>query len=61
MRCVIYGEGSLGTVLGAYMTENGADVELVNRNRAHISALKENGAHISGTVDMLVPVRALLP
>lgn len=61
MRCVIYGAGSLGTVLGAYMTENGADVELVNRNRAHISALKENGAHISGTVDMLVPVRALLP
>ena len=29
MKCAIYGAGSLGTVLGAYMTKNGAEVELV--------------------------------
>ena len=43
-RVAIYGAGSLGTVLGAYMTKNGADVVLVNRNRAHVEALREKGA-----------------
>lgn len=61
MRCAIYGAGSLGTVLGAYMTKNGAQVDLVNRNKAHVAALKEKGAHIRGTVDMTVPVTALTP
>lgn len=61
MRCVIYGAGSLGTVLGAYMTKAGLDVELVNRNLAHIEALQQHGAHITGTVEMRVGVRALTP
>lgn len=61
MRYAIYGAGSLGTVLGAYMTMNGVEVELINRNKAHVSALKEKGAHITGTVEMTVPVKALLP
>ena len=61
VRCAIYGAGSLGTVLGAYMTKNGADVELINRNKAHIAALKEKGATVNGTVEMNVPVKALTP
>ena len=61
MRCAIYGAGSLGTVLGAYMTKNGAQVDLINRNKAHVAALKEKGATIRGTVDMNVPVSALTP
>lgn len=61
MRAAIYGAGSLGTVLGAYMTKNGADVELINRNKAHTAALKEKGAHIMGTVDFTVPVNAIYP
>ncbi len=61
MRIAIYGAGSLGTVLGAYLTKNGVAVDLVNRNRAHVEALKTNGAHITGTVDFTVPVSALLP
>ena len=44
MKCAIYGAGSLGTVLGAYMTKGGVPVELVNRNRAHVDALREKGA-----------------
>ena len=36
MKCAIYGAGSLGTVLGAYLTKNGVDIELVNRNKAHL-------------------------
>ncbi len=60
-RCAIYGAGSLGTVLGAYMTKNGAQVDLINRNKAHVAALKENGAHITGTVELTVPVTAITP
>ena len=61
MRCAIYGAGSLGTVMGAYLTRNGVDVDLVNRNKAHVEALKKSGARVTGTVDMTVPVKALLP
>ena len=61
MKYAIYGAGSLGTVLGAYMTKGGVPVELVNRNRAHVEALNANGAKINGTVDMTVPVKAILP
>ncbi len=61
MRCAIYGAGSLGTVLGAYMTKNGVPVELVNRNAAHVTALREKGAHITGTVDFTTPVNAVFP
>ena len=61
MKCAIYGAGSLGTVLGAYMTKNGVDVELVNRNKAHTEALREKGAHITGTVNFSTPVHAILP
>lgn len=61
MKTAIYGAGSLGTVLGAYLTKGGVDVELVNRNKAHVEALRANGAHITGTVDFTVPVRAVFP
>ncbi len=60
-RYAIYGAGSLGTVLGAYITENGGQIDLINRNKAHTEALKTNGAKITGTVEMTVPVTALTP
>lgn len=61
MKCAIYGAGSLGTILGAYLTENGFPVELVNRNVKHVEALRRNGAHVTGTVDFTTPVNAILP
>ncbi len=60
-RNAIYGAGSLGTVLGAYITKNGGQVDLINRNRDHVRILNEKGAHITGTVEMTVPVRAITP
>lgn len=60
-RYAIYGAGSLGTVLGAYITKNGGEIDLINRNKAHVEALKNNGAHITGTVEMTVPVKAITP
>lgn len=61
MRYAIYGAGSLGTVLGAYITQSGTEIELINRNKAHTTALKEQGATIKGTVDMHVKVDAKFP
>ena len=61
MRIAIYGAGSLGTVMGAYLTKSGVPVDLINHNKAHVEALKTSGAHVSGTVDFTVPVSALLP
>lgn len=60
-RYAIYGAGSLGTVLGAYITKNGGQIDLINRNKAHVEALNTKGATIKGTVDMNVPVKALTP
>ena len=60
-RYAIYGAGSLGTVLGAYITKNGGKIDLINRNKAHVAALNETGAHITGTVEMTVPVTAITP
>lgn len=61
MRTCIYGAGSLGTVLGAYITKNGGKIDLINRNKAHVEALRKNGAKIVGTVDMTVPVNVFFP
>lgn len=61
MRSAIYGAGSLGTVLGAYITEAGAQIDLINRNKKHIEALRKNGATIKGTVDKNVKVKTLFP
>ncbi len=60
-KYAIYGAGSLGTVLGAFITKNGGEVDLINRNKAHVAALNEKGAKITGTVEMTVPVHAITP
>ena len=60
-RYAIYGAGSLGTVLGAFITEKGTPIDLINRNKAHVEALNKNGAVIRGCVEKTVPVTALTP
>ena len=61
MRAAIYGAGSLGTILGAYITKNGGKIELINRNKAHIEALNKRGAAVTGTVNFTQPVHAYTP
>lgn len=61
MNVAIYGAGSLGTVIGAYLAKAGIDVDLINRNKSHVEGLQKNGAQIIGTVNIQVPVSALLP
>ena len=61
MRIAIMGAGSLGTILGAYLTKAGYDVMLVDAYKEHVDALNETGAHIVGTVAFGQPVKACLP
>ena len=47
---IIYGAGSMGTVLGAFLEKAGIATDLVSRDKEHIEALKKEGAKIGGTV-----------
>lgn len=60
-RIGIMGVGSLGTILGAYLTKGGLEVDLIDVYKEHVQALNENGAKVIGTVDITVPVKALTP
>ncbi len=61
MRAAIYGAGAMGTVLGAFLSRAGVQIDLITRNVAHVNALKTRGATIGGTVNFTVPVTALTP
>ena len=61
MRTAIYGAGSLGTILGAFISKAGIEIELVNRNKAHVQALQEHGAQVTGTVNFTQKVTAYTP
>ena len=61
MRTAIYGAGSLGTILGAYISKAGVEIDLINRNKAHIEALQTKGAHVTGTVEFCQKVKAYTP
>ena len=61
MRIAIYGAGSLGTILGAFISKAGVPIELINRNKAHVAALNEKGAQVVGTMNFNQPVVAYTP
>ena len=60
-RIAIMGAGSLGTILGAYITKGGRQIDLIDANKAHVDALNKDGATVIGTVNINVPVKALTP
>lgn len=61
MKIAIYGAGSLGTVLGAYLCEKNLDVTLITHNKEHLKGLQEKGAQIIGTITKTVKVKAIAP
>ncbi|MGN1225603.1 MAG: ketopantoate reductase family protein [Candidatus Cryptobacteroides sp.] len=61
MRAAIYGAGSLGTILGAFISKSGTDIDLINRNKAHVEALSRDGAKIVGTLNFTQKVNAFTP
>lgn len=61
MRVAIYGAGAMGSVLGAYIAKAGYEIDLINRNKEHIKALKENGVKVIGKAKFTQKVNAYLP
>jgi 2-dehydropantoate 2-reductase len=61
MRVAIVGAGSLGTILGAYISRSGKEVLLVDAYKAHVDALNEKGATVVGEDNFTVPVKACTP
>lgn len=61
MRVAIYGAGAMGTLLGAYISAAGKDVDLISRNVGHITALKERGARVVGHDHFETKVTAITP
>ncbi|MBI9008874.1 MAG: ketopantoate reductase family protein [Tenericutes bacterium] len=61
MKVAIYGAGSMGTILGAYISKAGYQIDLVSRNTKHIDSLKKYGANIVGKTVFTQQVTALLP
>ena len=60
-RIAIMGVGSLGTILGAYLSKAGLDVTLVDAWKEHVDTLNAKGATVTGGVEMTVPVKACTP
>lgn len=60
MKYAIYGAGSLGIVLSAYLAKNGEKFDIIDRNPKSVDALNRNGAIVVGTVQMKENVNAIL-
>lgn len=61
MRTAIMGVGSLGTILGAYISKAGYQIDLIDPYKEHVDALNERGARVIGTADFVQKVHAITP
>jgi len=46
MTVVVWGAGAIGGITGATLTRAGHDVLLVDRDPAHVAAMKAHGLHV---------------
>lgn len=49
-RVLVWGAGAIGGTLGAYLARAGHDVTLVDREAAHVQAIRERGLSITGPI-----------
>lgn len=61
MRAAIVGAGSLGTIIGAFISKAGQDIHLIDSNAEHVRALNERGATVTGSLEFSSPVSAFTP
>jgi len=56
------GAGSLGTIIGALVSQNGGQMTLIDANQEHVDALNRYGATITGKMGLKnIPVTAITP
>jgi 2-dehydropantoate 2-reductase len=62
MELTIVGAGAIGGTIGAYLARSGTPVRLVDRDEAHVAAMRERGLTIQGFAETFtVPVEASTP
>lgn len=61
MRTAILGAGALGIIIGARMTANGKQVDLIDSFKENVDALNANGATVTGNLNLHQAVKALTP
>mgnify|MGYP001241851638 CR=1 FL=1 len=61
MKTAIFGAGAMGTILGAYITKSGYQIDLINHNKDHVDGLKKHGAQVVGKIIFTQEVKAMLP
>lgn len=61
MKIGIMGAGSLGTIIGALLTEGGEDVDLIDINQIHVNKLNSSGAKLTGFINKTINVKAVTP
>ena len=63
-KIAVYGAGAMGTVLGAFLTLGGLEVDLITRNAAHVKGLNEHGAIVvceGDGIEKCISARAFTP
>ncbi len=61
MRTAILGAGALGIIIGALMTKNGKQVDLIDSYKENVDALNADGATVTGYLSLRQAVTALTP
>jgi 2-dehydropantoate 2-reductase len=62
LKILIIGSGGIGGLAGAYMSQAGYDVTLVDTWVEHVAAMNQHGIRIDGVRgELLIPVKAITP
>ena len=60
MKYAIYGAGSLGIVLSAFLKQSNEEFDLIDRNIKSVNSINENGVKVVGKAEMTQKVNAIL-
>jgi 2-dehydropantoate 2-reductase len=61
MKVALLGAGSVGTIIGALIAAGGEDIVLVDSYAEQVDMLNTYGVRITGHLERLLPVKAILP